>query len=999
MNDSFLKEKDFETALVNHFVNVLNYVEGHYGPQYNNEMIFDKKLALDSNSLLDFVKKTQTRSWDRLVRNFGPNSEKSFLESFNKTVRDKGLLDVIKNGFSLGGARFHVMFTLPEDPTSPDMDLFRSNIFVCARQFHYSQNESKKSIDIVLLINGIPVVAIEIKNELTGQSTADAELQYCEDRSQDDLFFRKNQRCLVMFALDNYTVSMTPMLEGKQTRFFPFNQGTEGPGKFGGSGNPHVEGDFDTAYLYKDILTKESLMRIIQSYIVEDRDEGIMIFPRYHQLHCVNTLVDLTLNEGPGHNYLIEHSAGSGKSNTIAWLAYRLLGLHDGEGNSVFNAVIIVVHRRVLDGQLNDTLQLFRDLPGTVVGVDSSAQLREEILDGHKVIISTIQKFSMIKEAIKPQDGESRRYAVICDEAHDSETGKASRSLRKALGEKEISKEDLEQIDQDVQDEGLSVMVKKEFKAMGIQDNLNFYAFTATPKRSTLDTFGRDEPGTGRKVPHHVYSMRQAIEEGFICDVLSDYNSYKVYYQLVKNAAEDPLVDDQRAKRLLQRFYAEHDYNIDKISEIIVQYYHETTAMELGGRAQAMVVVESRAEALKYKKAIDRIARERGFLNIHAMVAFSGTLDDDGQIVTEGAVNVRADGTPVYSSQIEREFKDGSYFNIMVVADKFQVGFDDPRLTTMFVIKRLSDVSAVQTLSRINRIYKGHTKPTHVVDFVNDPQDILTSFMPYYGETALSEPLDPARAYDYFNRLEGFKIIFDDEVRETCKVLSSGSSDTLQKVSSLLGKAKGRFSDLDSEQRSSFRRTLRAFVNYYNHVTSSRFLMDPNLLMWYQYCTYLDKVLPADESEEIPDIEQMVNLEFYRIVNAGKQDLVLDQGDDLTPPTGDAGSNHKKFDPLSEIIRSFNDKYGLDFDDGDRIRQMILETTDSAVEDPTVQEYFETSSKEDFIAKNSNDFQNGIVQSAMANLRFHEILLSKEGLIEDISKATANLAYERLSKK
>ena len=993
------KERDFESIIVNHLISVENYSEGRYGPRYNNEMIFDKKLALDTSCLLEFIKRTQPKSWERLVRNFGPNSEKSFLDSFNKTVRDKGLLDVIKNGFSLGGARFHVMYTLPEDPTSPDMDLFRSNTFVCARQLHYSQIETKNSIDIVLLINGIPVVSIELKNELTGQNTADAELQYCEDRSQDDLFFRRNQRCLVMFAVDNYTVSMTPMLEGRQTRFFPFNQGTEGPGKFGGSGNPHVDGDFDTAYLYKEILTKESLMRIIQSYIVEDRGEETMIFPRYHQLHCVNMLVDLTLEEGPGHNYLIEHSAGSGKSNTIAWLAYRLLGLHDKEGNSVFNAVIIVVHRRVLDDQLNDTLLLFRDLPGTVVGVDSSAQLKEEILDGHKVIISTIQKFSMIKEAIKPQGADKCRYAIICDEAHDSETGKASRSLKKALGEKELTQEDQEQIDQDVQDEGLSVMVKKEFKAMGLQENLNFYAFTATPKRSTLDTFGRDEPGTGRKVPHHVYSMRQAIEEGFICDVLSDYNSYKVYYQLVKNAAEDPLVDNQRAKRLLQKFYAEHDFNIEKISGIIVQYFHEITAAELGGKAQAMVVVDSRAQALKYKKVIDRIARERGYLNIHAMTAFSGSLDDDGEIVTEGAVNVRADGTPVYSSQIEREFKFGNYFNIMVVADKFQVGFNDPRLTTMFVIKRLSDVSAVQTLSRINRTYKGHTKPTHVVDFVNDPQDILKSFMPYYGETALSEPLDPARAYDYFNRLEGFKIIFDDEVNKVCKIMASGSPDTLQKVSSIFGKAKGRFVDLDSEQKAAFRRTLRAFVNYYNHVTSSRFLMDSNLQLWYQYCTYLDKILPKDDSAEMPDVEQMVNLEFYRIVNAGKQDLALDQGDDLKPPTGDAGSTQKKSDPLSEVIRSLNDKYGLEFEDNDRIRQIITGVVDSAVNDTTVQDYFETSSKDDFIAKNSNDFQNGIVQSAMANQKFLDALLSKEGLIEEISEISANMAYDKLSKK
>ena len=638
--------------------------------------VFNVNRALDEDAFLSFISNSQPNAYTSISLRAGDSANERILEGFNQQVKVRGLISVLKNGFEVLGTKLRPMYFKPEDETDAEaMAKYNEDRFFCARQFHYSKDSKRKSIDIVLLINGIPLVAIELQNNFSGQDTGDAVEQFCRDRDQSELFFKLNQRCLVMFAIDNYLVEMTTKLDGVYTVFIPFNQGSNGPGRSGRAGNPIPEDNVPTHYMFDNILAKDNLQRIIGDFLVYDDDDQKprVLFPRYHQLDCVQTMIELAKSEGPGHSYLIQHSAGSGKSNTIAWLAFRLLYLQV-DGRSVFNSVIICVHRTVLNSQLNDTVSLFQYMPGMVALVNNSAELREALINGNKVIVSTIQKFGMINESLKPFD---RNFAIIFDEAHTSTTGRLNKKTKVALGVRELTEKDHKILEQEFDSEEEILKAYEKIRYEGRQDNLSFYAFTATPKNKTLRAFGK-QMSDGSYVAHHYYSMMQAIDEGFICDVLKDYHTYTGYYDLMKDMAnsDDPMVDSKKAMAILRKLEARNDLIIKQKARVIVDYFHDNVEHDLAGNAKAMLVVDGRETVLLYRDAILEVCKEQGYGGIHMMVAFSGNLDYNGDSVNEESFNFMPDGRRVKSDDMAEVF-DGPHFKYVPKRSEDSILFEN----------------------------------------------------------------------------------------------------------------------------------------------------------------------------------------------------------------------------------------------------------------------------------------------------------------------------------
>lgn len=898
------------------------FTEVTYIKDRPNHRTFNVNRALDEGAFIQFICNSQPKAYNAIRLRVGESADERIIEGFNQQVRARGLISVLKNGFEVIGVKLRPMYFKPENEFDTEaMRNYGQNLFFCARQFHYSKVSKGKSIDIVLLINGIPLVAIELKNNFSGQSTGDAIEQFCKDRDQSELFFKLNQRCLVMFAVDNYEVEMTTRLDGDRTVFIPFNQGTNGPGRSGRKGNPTPDDNVPTHYMFDHILTKDSLSRIIGDYLVYDADDRKprVLFPRYHQLDCVESLIELTKMEGPGHNYLIQHSAGSGKSNTIAWLAFRLLYLQV-EGKSVFNSVIICVHRTVLNDQLNDTVSLFQYMPGMVALVNNSAELREALINGNKIIVSTIQKFGMINESLKPFD---RNFAIIFDEAHSSTTGRLNKKTKVALGVRELTEEDHRILEQEFDTEEEILKAYDKIRYEGRQDNLSFYAFTATPKEKALHAFGK-RLSDGSYVAHHYYSMMQAIDEGFICDVLKDYHTYTGYYDLMRDVAnsDDPLVDSSRAKSVLCKLEARDNLVIKQKAAVIVEFMRNNVVNDLAGNAKAMLVVDGRHTVLQYLDAITEICKEQGYDNIRPMVAFSGSLEYNGETVREDHFNHMPDGRRIRSEDMAEAF-DGPHFNLMIAADKFQVGFDQPKLTTMFVDKYLQGVEAVQTLSRLNRVIPGIDKNTHVLDFRNSADDIHEAFAPYYEETGAEEGYDPTYVYVRRTDLESFGIVSEEEVRRFAHEFKATDPDALKRICGLIEPARQRYLALlesSPEEADKFRKLAKGLERQYGAVTITTSFMDPYFHSLVDYLHYLLKALPKRRSDPLPDLEGLVSVDHYRLVFTGNRAIELSAGDPISNPSNQLSSSRVKMDLLSSLVREINDRWSLpDFNDDDKL--------------------------------------------------------------------------------
>ncbi len=691
-------------------------------------------IGIDHKTLLQFLQNSQPEKWSQLEELHQENVETKVIQRLVKELDLKGMIRCIREGIDDHGVHIDLAYFKPESGLNPDtIERYEQNILSVTRQLHYSTKEPDKSVDMVLFLNGLPVATVELKNPFTGQDASDAKKQFMYTRDNKEILFQFKKRAFVHFAVDPNEVHMTTRLQGKETRFLPFNKGFNN-----GSGNPPNPEGYKTAYLWEDIWSKDSWLDIIRRFIHLDKNEikvdgntkttETMIFPRFHQLDVVRRITRDAKNNGVGNNYLIQHSAGSGKSNSIAWLAYRLSSLHDAEDKQVFDSVIVVTDRVVLDQQLQDTIFQFDHKSGVVEKIDKdAAQLGNAIKAGIKIIITTVQKFPYILDRV--HEFKAKRYAVIVDEAHSSQGGEVGKKMKEVLiaGTLEEAEREDRPSEETYEDE-----IRQSMQARGKQENLSFFAFTATPKSRTLEVFGTTG-SDGKPRPFHLYSMRQAIEEGFILDVLKSYITYKTYFKISKAIEDDPEINKKKASRAIARFLSLHPHNLAQKTEVIIEHFRQVTMKKIGGRAKAMVVTSSRLHAYRYWQEFKKYIKEKGYTEIKTLVAFSGGLNDPdtGEKVFEAELNGFGE------KQLPEKFNTDEY-RILLVADKYQTGFDQPQLHTMYVDKRLSGVQAVQTLSRLNRMHSGK-EDTFVLDFINTTEELLEAFQPYYEMTGLSE--------------------------------------------------------------------------------------------------------------------------------------------------------------------------------------------------------------------------------------------------------------------
>lgn len=734
-----------------------------------NSDTYNAKHALYLETLVRFVQATQPKSWQRFELQSG--TPEKFATAFQNAVEMDGLLHVLRNGFKHRGIPFKVCFFQPESGLNQTaLDNYNANIITVNRQWYYSP-DCKKSVDMVIAVNGIPVFAFELKNQYTGQDIEGAKRQWMYDRDAREQCFRFNSRILAYFCIDQLEACMTTKLDGKNTFFLPFNQGSNGAGNDGGKGNPANPDGYPTAYVWENIFQKDSMMDILQKFmslkiekekkLFPDGQEQItkkkkLLFPRFHQLHVVRSIISHVRENGAGHNYLIQHSAGSGKSNSIAWTAHRLASLFNAEDKPIFSSIIIVTDRRVLDQQLQETISGFDHKLGAVEVIDekkNSKDLRNAINDGVRIIVTTLQKFPVIYTEVDKVAG--RNFAVIVDEAHSSQTGSSAIKLKTALADTEQALREYAEIEGKAEDEiDRNDKIVQEMLTHGKHPNLSFFAFTATPKSQTLEMFGEPR-ADGSFHPFHIYSMRQAIEEGFILDVLRNYMTYKTCYRIAKNTPENPELPESRATKLIRQYQKLHPYNISQKAAIIVETFRETTRHKIGGKGKMMVVTDSRLAAVRYFHEIKRYIAEHHYTDMDVLTAFSGAVQDGEEEYTESSLNVRKDGSHIAESQTKAEFHDN--FNVLVVAEKYQTGFDEPLLHTMIVDKKLKGVKAVQTLSRLNRTCSGKND-TFILDFANTQEDILAAFQPFYQETFLEQEVNVDLIYQTERELLNYAI-------------------------------------------------------------------------------------------------------------------------------------------------------------------------------------------------------------------------------------------------
>ena len=979
MQDTLLKEKNFEEAIENYLITEGGYEKGV--PEHLN-----RATAMDEDTFLRFIKTTQPREWEKHCKNYPTNPEQALLKRFQDEVSATNLLQVLRHGFKDRGVKFYPCFFKPETTLNPEtVERYNQNILHCTRQMKFSLLD-ERSIDIVLLLNGIPVVSMELKNQFTGQDVSNAINQYKFDRATKDKMFEFKQRVLVHFAVDLYNVFMTTRLQGAGTYFLPFNQGSNGAGNVGGKGNPIVEDDYMTSYLWKRVLTKDSLMEILHKYMHLQAKDGkeTMIFPRYHQLDVVTKLLADVKENGSGKNYLIQHSAGSGKSNSIAWLAHRLQSLHDKNDEVIFNSVIVVTDRKILDSQLQDTIYQFDHVDGVVRPVkDGSAGLKQALNDGAKIIITTLQKFPYIYQDV---EATGKRYAVIVDEAHSSQTGQAAKKLKVALGDSEEVLEQYarEEAEEESKTEDYEDNLVKELSTHGMHKNISFFAFTATPKNKTLQLFGEKQEN-GNYRAFHIYSMRQAIEEGFILDVLQNYTTYKQYYKIAKKIEGDPEYDKAKGARAVSRFESLHPHNIAQKTAIIIEHFREITKNKINGRAKAMVVTASRLHAVRYLFEFKRYIEEHNYSDLDVLVAFSGTVTDDGKDWTEEKIN------GIKENQLKKAFHDD--FDMLIVAEKYQTGFDEPLLHTMFVDKKLNGVKAVQTLSRLNRTMKGK-EDTFVLDFANTQEEIQKSFQPFYETTVLEEETDPNLVYSLKRQLEDFHVYQQNEVETFAKKFYQKTNPTLDMLSSLLTPALQRYEVLEDKKKDEFKSLIHSFNRTYSFVIQVARMFDKDMQKLYVFTKFLSKVLPKDGGEKV-NLNDVLLLEYYKLQKTAEGKITLENSEGLIPPVKDggaAGSNKEK-DTLSEIIDKFNKKFGTSFTEQDKV---LAQLKADMIKDKKIVNSAKSGDKTAYNTLSDKGFDQALMQRYEENDSFFKDILSDKEKLKYIKRMFLENLYNEL---
>ncbi|TGM12099.1 type I restriction endonuclease subunit R [Leptospira selangorensis] len=915
MSSSVHKESTFEAAIVEALL-----AAGWTSGKSNT---FDKELALDKADVLSFVKGSQPKEWDMLSKYYQEDTENKFFQRLYRELDLRGMLDVIRHGIVDSGIRFQLAYFKPDSRLNQDSwKAYQNNLFSVTRQLYYS-GKNQNSIDILLSLNGLPLATMELKNSFTGQTVEDAKRQYREDRDPRELLFAYKKRCVVHFAIDSDEIYLTTKLSGKDTEFLPFNRGYEK-----GAGNPPNPNGYKTSYFWEDLLRPDSWMEILSSFLHIKKEEVEIsgrkmfkestLFPRYHQIDVVRQLARDAEQNGPGKNYLIQHSAGSGKSNSIAWLAYRLGSLFDADDRRIFHSVVVITDRRVLDSQLQDTIYQFEHKQGVVQKIDDdSKQLASAIKSGTNIIITTLQKFPYALNHIS--EVPDRNYAVIIDEAHSSQGGEASRKMIELLAGKSVSLEQAEQIEGEVEnsepDEEDSI--REIIRKRGLQKNLSIFAFTATPKRQTLEVFGtKDEKG--KPIPFHLYSMKQAIEEHFILDVLRNYTSYKEYYKISKSITDDPELNKKKALRAIGRFASLHPYNLSQKTEVIVEHFRSMVIEKIGGRARAMVVTASRQHAYEYYLSFMKYLEEKGYSDIIPVVAFSGELAHNSlsEKVSEASLN------QFKEQELPKKFAENNQFKFLIVADKYQTGFDQPLLHSMYIDKKLSGVKAVQTLSRLNRVYPGK-RDTFVLDFANEREGILKSFQPYYMLTSMQEATDPNRLFDLKARLDKMSIYYQMEVDGFAKIFykPGGSLAKAQsKLYSFVDPGVDRYSHRTEEEQDEFKKNLNSYIELYSFLSQIMPFQDIGLEKLYSFGRFLSIKLPKQNYSDRLQLDDDITLEYYRLRKVAEADLVLEiQGISYLDPIGEPSTKKDKQEKakLSDIIQILNERYGMNLNEAD----------------------------------------------------------------------------------
>lgn len=1002
MSDFDVKERRFEEDIEDYLLNFGGYTKG-------NPASFNRTSGLDEGVFIEFIKNSQPKQWERFVKIYDDQAHKQLIERFSREVKQTSLLNVLRHGFTDRGIKFRAVFWKPETTLNETSKIqYDANIMHCTRQLHYSV-KNENSIDIVLFVNGIPIVSMELKCQFTGQNTTNAINQYKFDRASKDTIFVFKERVLVHFAVDLTNVYMTTKLEGASTYFLPFNQGSAGAGKVGGKGNPNNENGYDTAYLWENVLCKDKLLEILQKYIhlqQEFDDKGNLkseriIFPRYHQLDVVTKLLADVKENGSGNNYLIQHSAGSGKSNSIAWLAHRLSGLHNDMDEKIFQSVIIVTDRKVLDSQLQNTVYQFDHVEGVVQKIDKNSQQLKDAIEGSAgIIITTLQKFPVIYKEV---NSANKRFAIIIDEAHSSQTGDAAKKLKRALADtEEILKEyaDMEEEDEknrkDDEDRLLDELV-----AQGFHKNLSFFAFTATPKGKTLQMFGipyfNEETGKNGYRPFHIYSMRQAIEEGFILDVLQNYMTYKMYYKITKIIDDDPELDTSQGSKAILNYETLHPHNISQKTAIMLYHFMNVTRHKMNGKAKAMVVTPSRLHAVRYVQEFKRQIQEKGY-DLDVLVAFSGEVNDNGVPYTEEGMNKTKDGETIKEKALPAAFHTDDY-GILVVAEKYQTGFDEPLLHTMFVDKKLSGVKAVQTLSRLNRTARGKLD-TFVLDFVNSADDIKSSFEPFYEETVLLEETDPNVVYDMKNTLDDFRVYQTSEVEKFTDIFYSSNAQTAGDVGKLQGQlrpAVDRFLTLEVERQDIFKSTLAAFNRVYAYITQVCRLFDKDIHKFSVYSKFLYTMLPKGQGGEKVNIDDKVLLEYYKLEKDFEGAIELEGADGgYAPISGEAGHREPKKDPLTIIIDKINERFGTSFTEMDKV---LVQMENDYAKQEKWQSYAKNNDRSTFMLLFEKDFPTMAAERYEQNDEFFRRLFSDPDMMKQVMDTVGAVLYERLKKQ
>ena len=947
-------EKGLEAHITQHLCLVTAFEERHHS-QYNRVDCVDEDL------LFNFLKTTQEKEVVKLQSIHGSSYRSKVLYRLNNQIKTFGIIEVLRKGITDNNIKLKLVFDKPvSNLNEKDLALYNQNVFSVTRQVHYS-NQNENSLDLVLFINGLPIVTFELKNELTKQTVKEAIKQYKTNRDPKEELFRLG-RCLVHFAVDTEQVWMATHLKGENTYFLPFNKGHNN-----GAGNPPNNG-IKTDYLWNEILTKDRLTNIIQNYVqlFEEETEKILpdgkvkkekvkklIFPRFHQIDSVDKLLSHAKENGAGKRYLIQHSAGSGKSNSISWLAHQLVGLFDKENtNTVFDSVIVVTDRKVLDAQIRNNIKQFEQVKGVVEAItEGSKQLKTALEEGKKIIITTIQKFPYIVNEIGELPG--NKFAIIIDEAHSSQSGNTAGKLNETL-----SKETDEENAEEWTDEDEIVEIVKGRKMLS---NASYFAFTATPKNKTLELFGEKYSDNGKEKfkAFHLYSMKQAIEENFILDVLQNYTTYQSYYALLKKIEDDPAYDKNKAQKKLKIFVESHEHAIAKKTALIIDHFMDSVIRQkkINGLAKAMVVTSSRKNAVKYKTAFDNYLAKTNN-PYKAIVAFSGEIEGE----TESSLNHFS------SSAIPDEYKK-SEFRFLIVANKYQTGFDQPLLHTMYVDKKLGGVNAVQTLSRLNRTTSGK-KDTFVLDFANDAEEIKKSFDPFFETTILGEATDPNKLFDLQAALDAFQVYTPEQVQVfSQKIIANVPVDQLHTI--LDAAAEVFKTSLNEEQQDDFRAKCKTYVRLYVFLAQIVPFVNPYLERLYLFLNHLQNKLGKQRDEDFAQgILDNIDMESYRLQKEGEFNIQLQQGDELKPIPTDmrGGAAEPEMEYLSNIVKAFNDKFGTTFTNEDKVRKMTQDLMQDVKDDKSAMDNISAS-------LSRNDLQN-------AQITFADIL--KEKMINHI---------------